>query len=31
MLEIAGVDPAGFDVRKLFEMAHEEFTSRDIS
>lgn len=25
MLEIAGVDPAGFDVRELFEMVHEEF------
>jgi hypothetical protein len=25
MLEISGVDPAGFDVRELFEMAHEKF------
>jgi hypothetical protein len=31
MLEIAGVDPAGFEVRELFEMAHEAFTRRDIS
>jgi len=27
MLEIAGVDPVGFDIQELFEMVHEEFTA----